>query len=68
MCARHLSMLGYRSTIYYPKRNDKELFRNLLAQCMAFDTINIIEECPTIDAKYSLVVDALFGFSFIPPG
>lgn len=68
VCARHLALLGYESIIYYPKRNDKELFRNLVSQCMAFDSITFIESCPNIDDSYSLVVDALFGFSFQPPG
>lgn len=71
VCARHLAILGYKCTVYYPKRTDKELYRNLVGQCSAFDdAINFIENCPTsndLAEKYSLVVDALFGFSFRPP-
>lgn len=71
VCARHLAILGYKCTIYYPKRTDKELFRNLVAQCSAFDdAIYFIDNTP-IDSnladQYSLIVDALFGFSFQPP-
>lgn len=68
VCARHLAILGYQCTIYYPSRNDDALFRNLLAQCNAFGSaINFIETCPSDDWDYSLIVDALFGVSFRPP-
>lgn len=68
VCARHLAMLGYHCTVYYPKCPDKELYRNLVAQCLAFDpAINFIDFCPQNDYDYSLIVDALFGFSFQPP-
>lgn len=68
VCARHLAILGYQCSIYYPKRTDKELYRNLVTQCSSFgDAINFIETCPSSDADYSIIVDALFGFSFRPP-
>lgn len=68
VCARHLAILGYKCTIYYPKRTDKELYRNLVVQCNSFgDAINFIETSPSSDADYSIIVDALFGFSFNPP-
>lgn len=71
VCARHLAILGYKCTIYYPKRTDKELYRNLVGQCSAFvDAINFIDNCPSsndLADKYLLIVDALFGFSFRPP-
>ena len=69
VCARHLAILGYQCTIYYPHRNDDEiLYRNLLGQCNNFgSSINFIETCPSDDWDYSLIVDALFGYSFRPP-
>lgn len=70
VCARHLAMLGYRCSIYYPKRTDKDLYRNLISQCHAFGEaiINFIDDCPIAnDPTYCLIVDALFGFSFQPP-
>lgn len=68
VCARHLAILGYQCTIYYPKRTDKELYRNLVGQCSAFGSaINFIDTCPSSDSDYSLIIDALFGFSFRPP-
>jgi len=27
VCARHLQLFGYRPTIFYPKRTDKQLYR-----------------------------------------
>lgn len=73
VCARHLALLGFRCTVYYPKQTDKELYRNLVWQCKAFvDSIQFVDECPTVEqvddgVMYSLIVDALFGFSFKPP-
>lgn len=69
VCARHLVILGYQCTIYYPCRNDDEiLYRSLLGQCNNFGSaINFIETCPSDDWDYSLIVDALFGYKFRPP-
>lgn len=68
VCARHLAIMGYSCTIYYPKRTEKELYRNLVSQCMAFDgAIQFIDACPSDDSNVSLIVDSLFGFSFRPP-
>lgn len=67
VCARHLAILGYKCTIYYPKRTDKEPYRNLVTQCSSFDDISFIDTCPSSDSDYSLIIDALFGFSFRPP-
>lgn len=68
VCARHLAILGYKCTIYYPKRTAKELYQNLVAQCSSFgDGINFIDDCPNTVDEFSLIIDALFGFSFRPP-
>lgn len=68
VAARHLAVLGYKCSIYYPKRPDKELYNNLVTQCSSFgDSINFVDTCPNDDSEYSLIVDALFGFSFRPP-
>nr|CAG4645021.1 EOG090X0AXR [Leptodora kindtii] len=69
VCARHLKLFGYQPTIYYPKRTNKPLFKNLTHQCTLYD-IPFIADCPGLDEinnSYNLVVDALFGFSFKPP-
>ena len=52
--------------IYYPKKSEKQLFKNLVTQCEKMD-IPFINEIPTaaqIDADFKLVLDAIFGFSF----
>lgn len=72
VCARHLAILGYQCTIYYPKRTNKELYQNLVTQCQSFgNAIRFLNDCPSPNDvsvnDYSLIVDALFGFSFIPP-
>jgi len=69
VCARHLSLMEYNPIVYYPKRTDKELFRNLTHQLNSME-IEIIDKCPDINeakGKFNLIVDALFGFSFKPP-
>nr|CAG4641937.1 EOG090X0AXR [Eurycercus lamellatus] len=69
VCARHLKMFGYKPEIFYPKRPEKKLYINLTKQCEMFD-IPFLKDCPELEemnTNYSLVVDALFGFSFKPP-
>ena len=56
-------------SIFYPKRTDKDLYKNLVNQCQMMD-ISFLETLPeqsVLDTEYSVLVDALFGFSFHPP-
>ena len=67
--ARHLQHLGFKAHIFYPKRTDNELYSRLVVQAEQsgvpfLDTLPEIEE---LESKYSLLVDAIFGFSFKPP-
>ncbi|XP_032786858.1 NAD(P)H-hydrate epimerase isoform X4 [Daphnia magna] len=69
VCARHLKMFGYLPEIFYPKRPAKILYENLTKQCELFE-IPFLSSFPAqeeLNTKYSLIVDALFGFSFKPP-
>lgn len=69
VCVRHLSLMGYKPTIYYPKPTPKPLYENLAYQCQRMDICSITD-CPTVQSAaetYDLIVDALFGFSFKPP-
>lgn len=69
VCARHLKLFGFTPLLYYPKKTEKPLYDNLLHQCLRMD-IPMVDESPTaeqVNGSYSLVVDALFGFSFKPP-
>uniref|UniRef100_A0A182SVD3 NAD(P)H-hydrate epimerase n=1 Tax=Anopheles maculatus TaxID=74869 RepID=A0A182SVD3_9DIPT len=61
--------MSYDPYVYYPKRTDKQLFKNLQhqAECMG---IAVTADCPDaawVDREFGLIVDALFGFSFKPP-
>lgn len=61
--------MGYCSSVYYPKRTDKELYKNLTHQCTTMG-VNFYENCPSlkaVDENYGLIIDAVFGFSFKPP-
>lgn len=69
VCARHLSLFGFNISLYYPKRTDKQLYKNLTHQCVEMN-IPILCTLPTtteVECNYGLIVDALFGFSFKPP-
>ena len=66
VCARHLQLLGYEPTIFYPKPNHlNQHFVRLLTQIQKSD-IRLLENEDFGD-KYHIIVDALFGFSFKPP-
>ncbi|GAB0090571.1 NAD(P)H-hydrate epimerase [Sergentomyia squamirostris] len=69
VCARHLAMMGYQPTIYYPKQTDNMLYKNLTHQCQRIN-IEFVQNAPKtedLDKQFSVIVDALFGFSFKPP-
>uniref|UniRef100_A0A1B0AQF8 NAD(P)H-hydrate epimerase n=1 Tax=Glossina palpalis gambiensis TaxID=67801 RepID=A0A1B0AQF8_9MUSC len=69
VCARHLSLMGYKPHIYYPKRTPNVLYENLMHQCKSMN-IPLIEKCPEekeVANCFDLIIDALFGFSFKPP-
>ena len=66
VAARHLKHFGYSPTVVYPKRSDKVLFTNLAHQCAVLD-IPLLDALPEdFEASHSLVLDAIFGFSFRP--
>ncbi|ELR25301.1 proteinbinding protein, partial [Acanthamoeba castellanii str. Neff] len=52
-------------TIHYPKRTDKQLYRNLVKQCECME-IPFIDQLPDRLEDYDLIVDAIFGYSFKP--
>lgn len=62
VCARHLKLFGYDPLVVYPKRTDKELYKNLVNQCEKMD-IQVVDRIPP-EAEYQLIVDAIFGFGF----
>lgn len=73
VCARHLKHFGYSPEIYYPKRPSNALYERLLHQCVENDIPVLewqhIEKAgdSTSLQEYSVIVDALLGFSFKPP-
>jgi NAD(P)H-hydrate epimerase len=71
VCARHLSLLSgfVDPIIYYPKRPAKPLFAGLVKQCQKMGLV-FIDDMPKVvilDADFDVIIDALFGFSFVPP-
>lgn len=66
VCARHLHLLGYNPTVYYPKKSKGELFARLETQLKNMN-IPIVEEVDEAFHHKDHIIDALFGFSFHPP-
>lgn len=66
ICGRHLTHMGYKVEIVYPKRPDRKWFRDLTLQCekLKIPVSNTFPNVADIDAKFQLVVDGIFGFSF----
>ena len=61
---------GFSPSIFYPKRSSKQLFLNLTTQCekMKMPFIEALpDDTTSLTNSYSLIVDALFGFSFKGP-
>jgi len=65
VAARHLVHFGYEKvTVVYPKASGKEHFINLVQQCSDVE-ITMCDEMPANwQEEYSVLVDAIFGFSF----
>lgn len=65
VCARHLSLMGYSPVLFYPRRTAGVLYENLTKQCelMGLEFVSNVEDLN----EFSLIIDALFGFSFKPP-
>lgn len=68
VCARHLSLMGYQPSIYYPRRTAAPLYENLTKQCqlMGLSFVDGVDSVEELNG-FSVIVDALFGFSFRPP-
>ena len=65
VAARHLKLFGHDPIIYYPKRTDKEIYKDLVSQCENFK-IDFLDELPETLSKseYDIILDCIFGFSF----
>ncbi|VDD89763.1 unnamed protein product [Enterobius vermicularis] len=68
VCARHLKLFGYSPVILYPKRSNSELMNRLVTQTTKMG-IHYLDDSslPDLSKDYSVIVDAIFGFSFRPP-
>ncbi|KAF9526947.1 YjeF N-terminal domain-containing protein [Crepidotus variabilis] len=72
VAARHLGMFGYRPIVYMPKPGSKDIYKHLQTQCENMG-ITIIPPSndlgPLVEAlsNSDVVLDAIFGFSFLPP-
>lgn len=59
---------GYSPVILYPKRSNSELMNRLVTQTTKMG-IHYLDDSslPDLSKDYSVIVDAIFGFSFRPP-
>jgi NAD(P)H-hydrate epimerase len=69
VAARHLSQYGYTPSIYYPKPGKKDLYTRLQTQLRALFVPILTNDTEFTSALKgtSLIVDAIFGFSFGGP-
>jgi len=65
VAARHLASLGYSVSAYYPKRNGGALYVGLAASLEQMG-VRFVDALPP-PSPTTIVVDAVFGFSFRPP-
>ncbi|CAD6184195.1 unnamed protein product [Caenorhabditis auriculariae] len=65
VCARHLQQFGFSTHVVYPKTSRNKLMECLVEQCQKLD-IPVTNNLPDLK-NFTLIVDALFGFSFKPP-
>jgi len=56
---------GYKSAVYYPKAGKSELYSRLIKQCND-NEIPFLSSLNQLE-QYSLIIDAIFGFSYKPP-
>ncbi|KKY25617.1 putative ai-bp family protein [Phaeomoniella chlamydospora] len=66
VAARHLFHFGYKPTIYYPKPSKPAIFVGLQKQLKNLN-IPFTEDFHSELKKTSLIIDAIFGFSFKGP-
>ena len=73
VAARHLKHFGYSPAVVYPKKSKGQLFDNLVKQCLDLDIpvyadiADILKIQSESSISFSLILDALFGFSFAGP-
>jgi NAD(P)H-hydrate epimerase len=67
VAARHLKIFGLNPIVVYPKPSKSQLFVNLVHQCVALNVPVRTDMDLNMLNSYSLIVDALFGFSFQGP-
>ncbi|KAL2839906.1 YjeF N-terminal domain-like protein [Aspergillus pseudoustus] len=69
VAARHLAQYGYTPSIYYPKPGKKDLYTRLQTQLRALSVPILTSETEFASAlkDTSLIIDAIFGFSFGGP-
>jgi len=69
VCARHLKMMGYEPTIYNIKPPKTELMQRLTHQVATMDipSLSYLSDPVRMSSSFSLIIDAIFGFSYKPP-
>lgn len=72
VCARHLKLWKtFEPVVFYPKRPQKQLYLNLMQQLddLGVEQVAELDDVKKLlhDKSVSVIIDALFGFSFRPP-
>ncbi|CCA73040.1 related to human TGR-CL10C [Serendipita indica DSM 11827] len=69
VAARHLSMFGYKPTVFLPKPGSKDIYKRLQRQTenLAIPTLSSIADLKDSLKETDVILDAIFGFSFSGP-
>lgn len=65
VAARHLKLFGFKPVVFYPKRTEKDIYKELVVQLENMEVPFVSEMPEYLDSvSYDLILDAIFGFSF----
>lgn len=69
VAARHLSMFGYKPTVFMPKAGSKEIYHRLQKQTenLSIPSLTTVSQLQDGLKDTDLILDAIFGFSFSGP-
>ena len=71
VAARHLKQFGHLPTVFYPKKIANDLFERLALQAnsagVAFASADTVIPGAMNETHVDLIIDGLFGFSFVGP-
>jgi hydroxyethylthiazole kinase-like uncharacterized protein yjeF len=63
VAARHLHFFGFKTSVFYPRRKNVDIYNRLVKQCQDLN-IPFLDALPEKLGQFDVLVDAVFGYSF----